>query len=94
MKLSRLRWLGAGLLVAVLTFILQIGPASNLVGTDDRASGTVLDIQPGYERWMTPIFEPATDFQETVIFALQAGGAAAVLAACLGRLRHPSANRY
>lgn len=94
MKFFRLRWLGAGLLVAVLTFVLQMGPASNLEGTDDLASSMVLDIQPGYDRWMTPIFEPATDTQEVVIFALQAGGAAAVLAACLGRLRRQSASRY
>ena len=45
---------------------------SQFEGTDDQAVGIIQNIVPGYRQWAEHLWEPSSDLQETIMFALQA----------------------
>ena len=60
-------------------------------GTDDRASSAILEGDPGYRRWISPLWAPSSKTAEVLLFGLQAMIGAGVLGFAIARLRGGSA---
>jgi cobalt/nickel transport protein len=56
--------------LAVLPLLLTSG--ANFSGTDDAASKAITEINPGFEQWIKPFWEPPGGEVETLLFCLQA----------------------
>ncbi len=69
-----------GLIVIALTItpLLVIG-GTEFGGADVAAEEAVTAINPDYEPWVTPLFEPPGSETESLLFALQAGLGAGVI---------------
>jgi cobalt transport protein len=83
---TRAATLGVGLGVAALVAVLAVA-GGGAVGTDQQAAATVAAAAPDYDRWATPAWAPPAPWGEPLLFALQAGIGASLLAHYLGRLR-------
>ncbi|GAB6903026.1 energy-coupling factor ABC transporter substrate-binding protein [Kineosporia succinea] len=55
-------------------------------GSDSSAATKVEEINPDYDVWFTPFFEPSSGEIESGLFALQAAAGAGALGFVLGRL--------
>ena len=55
-------------------------------GADGLAEELIVETHPDYERWFSPIFEPASGEIESLLFALQAALGAGVIGFVLGRM--------
>jgi len=92
MKLRNWSLMAGVVLLAVCPLILVHRPAPGpdgqeveiFTGSDDQASAAIETIDPGYRRWATPLFEPASGEIESLLFALQAALGAAVIGYWLG----------
>ena len=78
-------------LVLVFGVSLAIGgrnpnPDERFLGTDSAATSTILEVEPGYEPWFHPFFQPGSGEVESGLFALQAGIGGAVLGFAVGAL--------
>lgn len=63
------------------------GPAGEAyAGTDSAAAQTVSQLDPHYEPWFSPLFEPPSGEVESGLFALQAALGAGAFGFVLGRL--------
>lgn len=92
--MSRRSWaiLAAVVLLSVLPFWLAgtppsdngTEPAVRFGGADTRAQQAIVSIAPGYRRWSTPLFEPASEEVASLLFALQAALGAGVIGYWLG----------
>lgn len=56
-------------------------------GSDDHAEKMITSIQPGYDRWFSPLWEPPSSEIESLLFGLQAALGAGAVAYCLGYYR-------
>lgn len=81
----------AAALITVAPLMLP-GIEGEFTGTDDVASKAIEASRPGYERWITPFWEPPSKEIESAIFALQAAFGAGILGYVLGR-RHGGRRR-
>ena len=88
---SSILLLVAATVVAFAPLVIP-GIEGEFSGTDDVASAAIEASRPGYERWITPFWEPPSKEIESAIFALQAALGAGVLGYALGR-RHGSRRR-
>jgi len=73
-------------ILAVALFAL-LASEDGREGTDDGAQNAVQVLQPGYRQWAKPIWKPATDRGESVMFAIQATAGAGALAWALMAVR-------
>jgi cobalt/nickel transport protein len=80
------------LLLAVV--VLAVGPlllhsrdGAEFSGSDDQATAMIARIQPAYQRWATPVWEPPSGEVESLLFALQAALGAGLLGYYFGRRR-------
>jgi cobalt/nickel transport protein len=55
-------------------------------GTDSTAAAAVSQVDPHYEPWFSPVFEPSSGEVESGLFALQAALGAGAFGFVLGRL--------
>lgn len=77
MKLSKLIFL------VILLFIFT-SSAQELRGTDEVAEEKIREINPDYEPWFSPIFEPAEEI-ESLLFSVQAAIGGFLIGYFLGR---------
>ncbi|MDW7650296.1 MAG: energy-coupling factor ABC transporter substrate-binding protein [Bacillota bacterium] len=57
------------LLIVTPFFLL---PGTEFAGTDDLAGEGIEELDPSYEPWFQPLWEPGSDTAEKLIFAFQA----------------------
>lgn len=93
---SSLSLLALATAIVVAPLVLP-GIEGAFTGTDDVASAAIEAARPGYQRWITPFWEPPSKEIESLLFALQAAAGAGVFGYVLGRLhgqrRHDDADR-
>jgi len=72
--------------LAVLPLALGLGDHKEepFAGADAEAETAVTEIQPDYEPWFSPLYEPPSGEIESALFALQAALGAGVLAYYFG----------
>jgi cobalt/nickel transport protein len=81
------------LLLLLGVIVLAVGPlifhskTAKFSGSDDQASALISSIQPGYQRWALPLWQPPSAEIESLIFAVQAALGAGLLGYYFGRRR-------
>ncbi|MER5308831.1 energy-coupling factor ABC transporter substrate-binding protein [Streptomyces sp. NPDC002773] len=72
--------------LAVLPLALGLGDHKEepFAGADAEAEVAITELQPDYEPWFTPLYEPPSGEIESALFALQAALGAGVLAYYFG----------
>ncbi|MEV5159361.1 energy-coupling factor ABC transporter substrate-binding protein [Streptomyces sp. NPDC053728] len=75
--------------LAVLPLALGLGDHKEepFAGADAQAETAITEIDPGYEPWFSPLYEPPSGDIESALFALQAALGAGVLAYYFGLRR-------
>ncbi|MFH8796535.1 energy-coupling factor ABC transporter substrate-binding protein [Streptomyces sp. NPDC017941] len=75
--------------LAVLPLALGLGDHKDepFAGADAQAETAITEIEPDYEPWFTPLYEPPSGEVESALFALQAAIGAGVLAYYFGLRR-------
>ncbi|MFE4451550.1 energy-coupling factor ABC transporter substrate-binding protein [Streptomyces sp. NPDC056796] len=75
--------------LAVLPLALGLGDGEKepFSGSDAQAETAITEIDPGYEPWFSPLYEPPSGEIESALFALQAALGAGVLAYYFGLRR-------
>lgn len=56
-------------------------------GADGEAEGIIMEINPNYEAWINPIWEPPSGEVESLLFSLQVAIGAGTIGYILGMLR-------
>ncbi|WP_409228536.1 energy-coupling factor ABC transporter substrate-binding protein [Gudongella sp. SC589] len=88
MKLLR----NSNLLVIILIVLIASGPLffmgqSEFGGADGEAEEAVLEMNPGYEPWAKPFWEPPSGEIESLLFSLQVAMGSGVMGYVLGILK-------
>ncbi|WP_409469697.1 energy-coupling factor ABC transporter substrate-binding protein [Streptomyces sp. HC307] len=75
--------------LAVLPLALGLGDDEEepFTGADGQAEKAVTEIEPDYEPWFSPLYEPPSGEIESALFSLQAAIGAGVLAYYFGLRR-------
>ncbi|MFE9628248.1 energy-coupling factor ABC transporter substrate-binding protein [Streptomyces sp. NPDC006527] len=75
--------------LAVLPLVLGLGDHKEepFTGADAEAETAITEIDPGYEPWFSPLYEPPSGEIESALFAVQAALGAGVLAYYFGLRR-------
>ncbi|MFE9725670.1 energy-coupling factor ABC transporter substrate-binding protein [Streptomyces sp. NPDC005794] len=75
--------------LAVLPVALGLGDGEKepFAGADSQAETAITEIDPDYEPWFSPLYEPPSGEIESALFALQAALGAGVLAYYFGLRR-------
>ncbi|MFE4694385.1 energy-coupling factor ABC transporter substrate-binding protein [Streptomyces sp. NPDC056749] len=75
--------------LAVLPLALGLGDGEEepFTGADAQAETAITEIDPDYEPWFSPLYEPPSGEIESALFALQAALGAGVLAYYFGLRR-------
>ncbi|MFZ4150569.1 energy-coupling factor ABC transporter substrate-binding protein [Streptomyces pseudogriseolus] len=84
---SLLLLLVAALAVVPLAFGLGDHKEEPFAGADGEAETAITEIDPDYEPWFSPLYEPPSGEIESALFALQAAIGAGVLAYYFGLRR-------
>ncbi len=65
------------IVVLLMTTPLFLLPDAEFEGADDLAEEAIIEINPSYEPWFAPFWEPGSEKIENLLFAVQAvlGGA-------------------
>ncbi|MEM0302190.1 MAG: energy-coupling factor ABC transporter substrate-binding protein [Archaeoglobaceae archaeon] len=77
MKLQRL-------IFPIFLILILTASAQEWRGTDEVAEEKIKEINPDYEPWFSPLFEPAGEI-ETLLFSIQAGIGGFLVGYFLGR---------
>lgn len=80
-------WVLVLLVVALMIIPLVIASGAQFGGADGEAETAITEIQPDYEPWFAPIWEPPSGEIESALFAVQAAGGAAFIAYFFGYRR-------
>jgi cobalt/nickel transport protein len=79
------------LLLAVVALVvgplMYHGDKASFTGSDDQAEEMITKIDPTYQPWFSPIWEPPSGEIESLLFALQAALGAGLLGYYFGRRR-------
>jgi len=75
--------------LALLLILLLIVPvfAQEWEGTDDKAEEVVKELNPNYEPWFSPIWEPPSGEIESLLFSVQVAIGAVTIGYVLGYYR-------
>ncbi|MEU6105378.1 energy-coupling factor ABC transporter substrate-binding protein [Streptomyces flaveolus] len=75
--------------LAVLPLVLGLGDHKKepFAGSDGEAETAITEIEPDYEPWFSPLYEPPSGEIESALFSLQAALGAGVLAYYFGLRR-------
>ena len=82
-------WLYVSLLALVIFFAIIpffIAKDGDFEGADVKAEQAVAEINPDYEPWFSPLFEPKSGEIESLLFALQAAIGSGFIGYYLGRM--------
>jgi cobalt/nickel transport protein len=79
------------ILLAFMPLVWQKG--ADFGGSDDKAKEMVAEVSPGYQPWMTNIWEPPSSEVESFLFALQAALGAGFLGYFFGYYRGRKKNK-
>jgi len=63
---------------------LMLNPGSEFGGADGSAEEIITDVDPGYEPWFAPFWEPPGAETESLLFSLQAALGSGIFAYGLG----------
>ena len=80
----------SGAVVALGAFALVVSrPVADeaFAGTDGKAVEVVEELRPGYEPWVSPVWEPPSGEIESLLFGLQSAVGAGLLCYALGYWR-------
>lgn len=77
-------WL-LGIAVLFLTVSPLIFVRGEFSGSDAQARGVITQIQPDYQPWVHPFFQPASSEIEGLLFASQAALGAGIIGYVIGR---------
>ncbi len=80
------------LIVLAILAAVMLERVSSPTGTDDLAQMVILRIDPGYQPWVAPFYEP-DEIPERLLFLLQAVCGGGLLGYCLYRLRGQRARK-
>ncbi|HHT64267.1 MAG: energy-coupling factor ABC transporter substrate-binding protein [Bacillota bacterium] len=81
-------WIIIVLLVVTLTVVpLFINQGSEFAGADGLAEEAIIEINPDYQPWFAPLWEPPGGETESLLFALQAALGAGFLGYYVGLKR-------
>jgi cobalt/nickel transport protein len=75
------------LAISVILAMLQTSLAAEWSGADEQAEKAITDINPRYEPWFSPLWEPPSGEIETFLFSLQAAIGALLIGYFLGYYR-------
>jgi cobalt/nickel transport protein len=70
--------------VILLTVLPLIFVKGNFEGADNEAQKLITEIQPNYKPWFEPLFEPASNEIESLLFASQAALGAGFIGYVIG----------
>jgi cobalt/nickel transport protein len=73
--------------IVLLVFLSQLTLSAEWTGADEQAELAISDINPHYEPWFSPIWEPPSGEIETFLFSLQAAIGALLIGYFLGYYR-------
>lgn len=89
--LKRNLWmLFAVVALAILPLIIHHGGDAEFSGADGEAEAVITEIQPDYEPWAAPVWEPPSGEIESLLFALQAALGAGLVGFYFGRRTSPA----
>ena len=74
------------LVVLIAAVPLWLRKDAEFGGADGAAEELIVETNPDYEPWFSPLFEPASGEIESMLFALQAAIGSGVVFFILGRL--------
>ncbi len=77
----------AAVAIAVTVLLSHLALAADWTGADERAKQVISDIDPKYEPWFSPVWEPPSGEVETFLFSLQAAIGALLIGYFLGYYR-------
>ena len=80
------------LVILLAALPLWLLPGAEFGGADGQAEEAILELDPGYEPWFSPLLEPASGEVESMLFALQAAIGAGVVGFVLGRITKKTAD--
>ena len=78
--------------LAILPLVIHHGGDAEFSGADGQAEAIITEIQPGYQPWATPLWEPPSAEIESLLFALQAAIGAGLIGFYFGRRSAPAAS--
>lgn len=87
MKQSKKNLLLGLLVVAIVILPLIIKSGSEFEGADDQAGGIIEEINPEYEPWAEPLWEPPSGEVESLLFSLQVAIGAGTIGYILGSFK-------
>lgn len=87
MKLSKKNLLLGLLIVAIIILPLIIRSGSEFEGADDQAGDVIEEINPDYEPWAEPLWEPPSGEVESLLFSLQVAIGAGAIGYILGTFK-------
>ena len=74
------------LVILLAALPLWLLPHAGFEGADGQAEEAILERNPAYEPWFSPLLEPASGEVESMLFALQAAIGAGIVGFVLGRI--------
>ncbi len=80
---------GVIILAAAPVFLLR---GAKFNGADTQAEEAIAELQPDYQAWLGPIFEPPSGEVETLLFAAQAAIGAGIIGYTMGWYRAKRSN--
>ncbi len=78
------------LVIGIVLLPLIIKSGSEFEGADDQAGDIISDIDPSYEPWAEPLWEPPSGEVESLLFSLQVAIGAGAIGYILGSFREKS----
>ena len=76
-----------GLIVVIILIPLIFMGGSEFEGADDQAQGVIEGINPDYEPWFEPLWEPPSGEVESLLFSLQVAIGAGTMGYILGTFK-------
>lgn len=87
MKTSKLNWILLILVVVIVLIPLVFMGDSEFEGADGQAEDVIGEIDPNYEPWVEPLWEPPSGEIESLLFSLQVAIGAGVFGYIFGMFR-------
>ncbi|MDI9646597.1 MAG: energy-coupling factor ABC transporter substrate-binding protein [Archaeoglobales archaeon] len=79
--------MGSKGLIFLILLLIASSEAQEWAGTDEKAEDLIKEINPDYEPWLSPIWEPPSGEIESLLFSVQAALGALLIGYILGYYR-------
>lgn len=87
MKTSKVNLILFLIVILIVLFPLVFMEDSEFGGADGEAEGVIAELNPEYEPWISPIWEPPSREIESLLFSIQVAIGAGVFGYVLGMLK-------